>query len=165
MVWDDIYGDDELDDGFSTTPLGRRPGSSSTLQFISTTASTSELASYLDNDTITEFDEDFNVLSWWRQHKLTYHILSLLAKDVLTVSTSTISSESTFSLGGRVVEERRRRLAPDMVNILSCIKYWELGVAHMQHGVEQDTQELEAKHENLWLDDPAAPSARDGENA
>ena len=73
-----------------------------------TVTSTSELASYLDSDTITEFDEDFNVLSWWHQHKLTYPILSLLAKDVLTVPASTISSESTFSLAGRVIEEHRR---------------------------------------------------------
>jgi hypothetical protein len=48
------------------------------------------------------------------------------AKDVLSVPASTISSKSTFSLAGRVIEECRRRLAPDMVEILSCIKYWEL---------------------------------------
>jgi hypothetical protein len=59
MAWDDIYGDDDLDGEYSST-LGRRPGSSSsTPQSISTVASTSELASYLDSDTITEFDEDF----------------------------------------------------------------------------------------------------------
>jgi hypothetical protein len=130
-----------------------------------TVASTSELASYLESDTITEFDEDFNVLSWWHQHKLTYPILSLLAKDVLTVPASTISSESTFSLADRVIEERRCRLAPDMVEILSCIKDWELADAHLQHSVEEDTKELEAKHDNLWLDDPATQSARDDENA
>ena len=147
MAWDDIYGDDDYDGEFS---VGRRPGSSS----ISTAASTSELASYLDSDTITEFDEDFNVLSWWHQHKLTYPILALLAKDVLTVPASTISSESTFSLAGRVIEERRRRLAPDMVEVLSCIKDWELADAHLQHTVEEETRELEAEHENLYLDDP-----------
>jgi hypothetical protein len=54
-----IYGEDDLDGEYSST-LGRRPGSSSsTPQSISTVASTSELASYLDSDTITEFDEDF----------------------------------------------------------------------------------------------------------
>jgi hypothetical protein len=41
-----------------------------------------------------------------------------------------------------------------MVEILSCIKDWELADAHLQHSVEEDTQELEAEHENLWLDDP-----------
>jgi hypothetical protein len=64
-----------------------------------------------------------------------------------------------------VIEERRRRLAPDMVEILSCIKDWELVDAHLQYSVEEDTQELEAEHDNLWLDDPATQSARDDENA
>ncbi|KAJ1291630.1 hypothetical protein BS78_02G330100 [Paspalum vaginatum] len=75
-----------------------------------------------DSDTITEFDEDFNTLCWWQKHKLTYSVLSILARDVLTVSASTVSSESTFSLASRVIEERRRQLTPDMVEILSCIK-------------------------------------------
>jgi hypothetical protein len=44
----------------------------------------------------------------------------------MIVPASTISSESTFSLVGRVVEERRRRLTSDMVEILSCIMDWEL---------------------------------------
>jgi hypothetical protein len=81
------------------------------------------------------------------------------------VPASTISSESTFSLAGRVIEERRRRLAPDTVEILSCIKDWELADAHLQHSVEEDTKELEDEHDNLWLDDPTTQSSRDDENA
>jgi hypothetical protein len=46
----------------------------------------------------------------------------MLAKDVLTVPVSTISSESAFSLTGRIIEERRRRLASEMVEMLTCIK-------------------------------------------
>jgi hypothetical protein len=64
-----------------------------------------------------------------------------------------------------VIEECRRRLASDMVEILSCIKDWELVDAHLQHSVEEDTQQLEAERDNLWLDDPATQSARDDENA
>ncbi|WVZ88461.1 hypothetical protein U9M48_034981 [Paspalum notatum var. saurae] len=87
-----------------------------------------------------------------KKHKLTYPILSLLAKDVMTVPASTISSESTFSLAGRVIEERRRHLTPDMVEVLSCIKDWELADTHLQHTVEEETQELEEVHENMYLD-------------
>ncbi|WVZ74217.1 hypothetical protein U9M48_022429 [Paspalum notatum var. saurae] len=86
------------------------------------------------------------------KHKLTYPILSLLAKDVMTVPASTISSESTFSLVGRAIEERRRRLTPDMVEVLSCIKDWELADIHLQHTVEEETEELEEVHENMYLD-------------
>ena len=132
-AWDDIYGDDI-------------PGSSVS---VGTTASISqsELTSYLDSDTVTQFGPDFSILSWWHDHKNTYPILSRLAKDVMTVPASTISSESTFSLAGRVIEERRRRLTCDMVEILSCIKDWELADSHMQHNVEKDTDELEALYQ------------------
>jgi hypothetical protein len=45
-----------------------------------------------------------------------------MAKDVLTTSVSTISSESTFSMTGRIIEERRRRLKAETVEWLTCIK-------------------------------------------
>jgi hypothetical protein len=51
-----------------------------------------------------------------------------------------------------VIDERRRCLAPDMVEVLSCIKDWELADAHLQHTVEEETRELEAEHGNLYLD-------------
>lgn len=92
-------------------------------------------------------------MSWWHEHKLTYPILSLLAKDVMIVPASTISSESTFSLVGRVIEERRHRLTSDMVEILSCIKDWKLADSHMQHNVEKDTKEMELIHESMILED------------
>jgi hypothetical protein len=38
------------------------------------------------------------------------------------VSVSTISSEATFSTTGRIIEERRRRLNPETVKALTCIK-------------------------------------------
>ncbi|WVZ90950.1 hypothetical protein U9M48_037200 [Paspalum notatum var. saurae] len=88
-------------------------------------------------------DEDFNILSWWQKHKLLCPILFLLAKDVMTVPASTISSKSTFSLAGRVIEERQCLLTPNMVEVLSCIKDWELADTHLQHTVEEETQELE----------------------
>jgi hypothetical protein len=82
----------------------------------------SELSSYLDSDTKTHFGSDFNILTWWKSHNQTYHILSILAKDVLTVFASTISSKSTFSLAGMVFEEWRQRVTTDTEEVLSCIK-------------------------------------------
>jgi hypothetical protein len=51
-----------------------------------------ELSNYLDNDSLTQFDDGFNIISWWHEHKLSYPILSILARDVLTVPVSTVSS-------------------------------------------------------------------------
>ena len=50
----------------------------------------SELASYLDSDTVTCFDDYFDIIIWWHEHKLTYPILSILAKDVMSVPVSTV---------------------------------------------------------------------------
>ena len=159
MAWDDIYGDDDFDVESYASQYGVRSGSGNiapSSATFATAASISVLSSYLDNDIVSHFNEDFNILSWWHEHKLTFHIISLLAKDVMTVPASTISSESTFSLVGRVIEERRRRLTSDMVEILSCIKDWELANSHMQHNVEKDTKEMELIHESMILEDEAS---------
>jgi len=73
-----------------------------------------------------------------------------MAKDILTVPVSTISLESMFSLTGRIIEERQRRLKSKKVEWLTCIKDWELVEARLQHNVED--KELEDEFENLYLD-------------
>jgi hypothetical protein len=159
VVWDDIYGDDDFDfewcavrGGSGSVSIG--PSSAT----FANVASISKLSSYMDDDIVSRFNEDFNILSWWHEHKLTYHILYLIAKDVMIIPTSTISSESTFSLVGRVIEERWRRLISDMVDILSCIKDWELAGSHMQQNVEKDTKEMEVIHESMVLEDESQKS-------
>ncbi|WVZ97008.1 hypothetical protein U9M48_042575 [Paspalum notatum var. saurae] len=79
--------------------------------------------------------------------------LSTYLDNVLTVPVSTISSESAFSLTSRIIEERRRRLNPEMVEMLTCIKDWEEGEARAQHTAED--KELEDSFSNLFLDDVA----------
>ena len=71
----------------------------------------------------------------------------------MSVSVSTISSESCFSLTGRIIEERWLRLLPETMEMLACIKDWELGESRLQHTV--DNQELEDSFKNLYLDDDA----------
>jgi hypothetical protein len=132
--------------------LSRHTSASALLQEASNCASlgaSSELSAYLDSDTVQKYDDDFNLLTWWQDHKLTYRSLSMLAKDVLNVPISTISSESAFSLTGRIIEERR--LTSEMVEMLTCIKDWEEGNARTQHTVEN--KELEDSFSDLYLDD------------
>lgn len=115
-------------------------------------AQVSELNSYLDADPLLVSDDDLDILVWWQEHKQTYPVLSILAKDVLTVPVSTISSESTFSLTGRVLEERRRRLTPEMVEILTCLKDWQLGEDRAQHSIETYQEDFEKQYKNLYID-------------
>ncbi|CAO2199873.1 unnamed protein product [Urochloa humidicola] len=138
----------------ASSSLSRRTSASALLQAATSGASLaadSELSSYLDSDTVNKFDDDFDILTWWQEHKLTYPILSILARDVMTVPVSTISSESAFSLTGRIIEERRRRLTPEMVEMLALVKDWEQGDSRTQH--EMEDKELEDAFENLYLDD------------
>jgi hypothetical protein len=74
-----------------------------------------------------------------------------MARDIMSVPVSTVYSESCFSLTGRIIEERRRRLLPENVEMLTCLKDWELGEKREQHAV--DNLELEDSFQNLLLDE------------
>ena len=45
-----------------------------------------------DSDNVTAYEDDFDLLLWWRDHKLTYPIISIMARDIMLVSVSTVSS-------------------------------------------------------------------------
>ena len=155
-AWAEIYDDEELDVGAGCSSLpssldhSRSVSATSLLQAATASSNSSELASYLDCDTVSQLDDEFDIMQWWHEHKLTYSVLSILAKDILTVPVSTISSESTFSLTGRIIEERRRRLNPETVEALTCIKDWENAETRLQHMVED--KELEEAFAGLYLD-------------
>ena len=113
-----------------------------------------ELAKYLNSDKVNfneEEEEDFDIIQWWHEHKLTYPVLSILARDVLSVPVSSTSSESAFSLAGRILEERRTSLTPDMVRTLMAVKDGELAKRRAQHTAEN--RELMATFENLEDDE------------
>jgi hypothetical protein len=125
-AWYDIFSsagdDDDTSDIFSSPgnsfctpslPLSRRTPATALLHAASTSASAgvsmgnaNELSTYLEGDTVTQFADTFSILNWWHEHKSNYPVLSILARDILTVPVPTISSESTFSTSGRIIEER-----------------------------------------------------------
>jgi hypothetical protein len=88
----------------------------------SSTSVASELSVYLDSDNVTSYQDDFDILLWWRDHKLTYSILSIMAKDIMLVPISTCPLESYFSLSGRIIEEWGRRLLPKTVEMPTYLK-------------------------------------------
>ena len=83
----------------------------------------SELARYLEEDTFTR-TEDFNILQWWHLHSSKYPILSCIARDVLAVQASVVSSESAFSTGKRLISDYRSRLCSETVEALICLQDW-----------------------------------------
>ncbi|KAI8572700.1 hypothetical protein RHMOL_Rhmol01G0220200 [Rhododendron molle] len=71
-------------------------------------SSRSELVKYLEIEHLTENDdlENFDILQWWRKNERTFPILSIMARK-------------------RVLDEKRSRLAPDILDCLLCLKDWE----------------------------------------
>ena len=47
--------------------------------------------------------------------------------DILSILISTVASKSTFSVGGRVNDQFRSALKPDVVETLICSKDWLYG--------------------------------------
>jgi hypothetical protein len=112
----------------------------------------------LDSDSLNQYDESFSVLNWCQDHKRAYHILSILANDIMTIPASTISSESAFSLSDRLLDDRHRSLTPSHVERLSLIKDYEQSDVRQQHNMKN--KDLEEMMENLFLDDsPTAGSS------
>jgi hypothetical protein len=100
------------------------------------TGAVNELTTYLDSDPVPWGDSNFGILLWWREHKLSYPILYIMARDIMVVPVSTVCSESCFSLTGRILEERRRRLLSEHVEMLTCIKDWDQAKRKAQHTAE-----------------------------
>jgi hypothetical protein len=88
-VWAEIYDDGGgglLGASCSSLPpnldMSRTIPATTLLYAASSSNNSSELSAYLDCDTTSQMDDDFNILNWWHQHKLTYPVLSTLARDV-----------------------------------------------------------------------------------
>ncbi|KAL9676029.1 hypothetical protein QQ045_004241 [Rhodiola kirilowii] len=83
---------------------------------VSNSGASTDLQMYLDLDTL-DMDEkgNFNVLEWWKANSSMYPVLSLMARDLLSIPTSTVASEAAFSAGGRVVSEKMASLSPNTI--------------------------------------------------
>jgi hypothetical protein len=129
------------------------PGASSTSSPTSFSPSGSggvnELLAYLDSDPIKDWGESFDLLLWWRDHKLAYPILSIMARDIMFVPVSTVSSESCFNCTARILEDRRRRLLPEHVEMLICMEDWDQAARKEQHAPED--MDLEELFDNLYV--------------
>ncbi|XP_028794391.1 zinc finger BED domain-containing protein RICESLEEPER 2-like [Neltuma alba] len=66
----------------------------------------------------------FSALEWWKNNSMKYKILSKMVADVLAIPISTVASESTFSAGGRVIDEYRSKLNEESIEVLICGGDW-----------------------------------------
>ena len=86
----------------------------------------SELEQYLD-ESLTPRIQEFDILNWWKLNTLKFPTLSKMARDILAIPMSMVSSgNSIFSAGTgtRMLDDYRSSLRPEIVEALVCAKDW-----------------------------------------
>ncbi|KAF7832042.1 zinc finger BED domain-containing protein RICESLEEPER 2-like [Senna tora] len=112
-----------------------------------------ELDKYLEDE--VEFNYDgFDILKWWKSKAMKYRVISRIARDVFSIPISTVSSESAFSTGGRVLDPFRSSLNPTTVEALVCAQNW-LRISKKEIDLRSSMDEIERIEAGLKLG-PAA---------
>ena len=91
----------------------------------------SELDVYLEEGVLKlqseeEFAE-FDAIHWWKSYNLKFRVLSKMAVELLSIPITTVASESTFSAGGRIIDQYRSSLGTESVQVLLCGNDWFRG--------------------------------------
>ncbi|XP_042065979.1 zinc finger BED domain-containing protein RICESLEEPER 1-like isoform X2 [Salvia splendens] len=83
----------------------------------------SDLEKYLEEPVFPR-NCDFSILNWWKVHTPRYPILSVMARDILAISVSTLGPEVAFSNTGRTLDQDHSSLTPDTREALVCGQDW-----------------------------------------
>ena len=87
----------------------------------------SKLEEYLSESRLTSksyLNENFDVLNSWKANILKFKVLFQMAIHILSVLITTVASESTFSVSGRVIDDRRSSMSIETVQMLFCASDW-----------------------------------------
>ncbi|KAL2941002.1 putative AC transposase [Bienertia sinuspersici] len=87
----------------------------------------SSVDSYLNSPLVPRNTESFNILEFWKSQASTFPVISRMAKDVLAVPITSVASESSFSMGGRVLTKYRSALRTDNVEAFVTTQNWLYG--------------------------------------
>ncbi|KAK4593439.1 hypothetical protein RGQ29_017518 [Quercus rubra] len=86
-------------------------------------AQKTQLELYLDEPRMDR-NAKLDILAFWKGNEFRYPELAAMARDILSIPISTVASESTFSVGGRVIDQFKSALKPDVVEASVCTRDW-----------------------------------------
>lgn len=81
---------------------------------------------YLDEPR-TDRNSNLDILAFWKANQFRYPILTAMARDILAIPVTTVASESTFSVSGRVLDQYRSSLGKETIQALICTRDWLYG--------------------------------------
>ena len=87
----------------------------------------SSLELYLDEPKMAR-NVNLDILAFWKSNECRYPDLAAMARDILSIPVSTVASEASFSVGGRVLDQYRSTLKADTVEAIICLRDWLYGV-------------------------------------
>lgn len=76
---------------------------------------------------VREKNECLDVLKFLNDNMNRYPELSFMARDVLSIPISTVTPESTFSIGGWVIGEFQSSILPENAEAQLCTQDWIYG--------------------------------------
>ncbi|XP_027098863.1 zinc finger BED domain-containing protein RICESLEEPER 1-like [Coffea arabica] len=86
---------------------------------------------------VCDANANLDVLGWWKGERWRFPILSRLASDALAIPVTTVASESTFSVDGRIIDDRRASMFVETVQMLLCGNDWICNL----HGLKNKSRE------------------------
>ena len=95
-----------------------------------------DLSKYLDTGYCSYLSlnevKNIDIMKWWKSHEFTFPVLSKMARDLLTLSMSTVSLQYIFSIVANIIGDKRTTLTTEMLETLICLKDWEDGCIRLQ---------------------------------
>lgn len=73
---------------------------------------------------IPRCNKDTDILQWWRTHASEFPILSLMARDLLSIPATSVPAERLFSRAALTIRKHRNRLNNESARCLLCLNDW-----------------------------------------
>lgn len=68
--------------------------------------------------------KDTNILLWWKMHENNYPNVAKMARDIFSITATSVPSERLFSKAALTIRKHRNRLNTDSARSLLCLNSW-----------------------------------------
>ncbi|KAK9734436.1 hypothetical protein RND81_04G139500 [Saponaria officinalis] len=126
--------------------------------------SNTQLDLYLE-DTRVDHTLEIDVLTWWQENESRYPIVATMAREILAIPVTTVASESSFSMGSRLITKWRSSLKPEIADALLTTRTWLYGF-EVKDGTNENPalDGFEYQFSTMRINDDASDDTRDNDD-